>query len=503
MKMPLFQLNSAMKLYKKPQKHPLKDNISIVFYLIVAFLINPLSHAMTLDDFKCQPPQSKDLQILDHLPLHQYQLKNGLRVLISPNHSRPFFTMRLVYGVGSRDELKGQSGYAHLVEHLMFKGASHSKDGDYMSTIAQSGGTANASTDYDRTDFWSQLPISMLPRALWMEADRMQGLELSPNKINNQRQAVLEEKALRLTNQPYLNPTAHFIIQQWRNTPYGHLLIGTDKDLNAADQHKMEAWLAKYYHPSNAVIAITGDVDPKQTFNLIKRYFSTIAKGNRRTEITDQAIPQVSFTKKLYDPMAPWPVYAIAWNTPGFAHKDSLYIRTINNLLFQNPDGLITRILLEQKRLALAIQHLDYGFQYLAMANAIIVPHAYASQSRIKNTILKSLQQITQNGIPQNDICRVMKSTFQQQLSRYKNPLALVTVLSNDLLVHNNPLYSKKILQDYVQTSPEQMQQILLKYFSKNFMFISIQPAWYIRWLKTLGEWMPDSWGRYLENKIL
>ena len=475
-----------------------------LIFLLIIWLCSISSNANAASPpLQCKLPNSSIFKQIKAIKVHQFVLQNGLRLLVIPDHQSPFFTMRLVYAAGSRDETNGQSGYAHLVEHLMFKGSAHIKDGAFMSAIEFAGGSANASTDYDRTDFWAQLPKNYLQRALWMEADRMQQLVLTKQSIDNQRQAVKEEKALRLTNQPYLNIASHFIIKQWKNTPYGHLLIGSDKDLNQADKQKMESWLAAYYHPSNSVLAITGDVDPDTVFSLVKKYFAHIPAGKKRQEITDRAVVQQKIQQTLYDPMAPWPVHALGWQTPGFAHKDSTAIRVVNDLLFQKPDGILYRELLEKQKLAIAVEHLDYGFQYIALANAIIVPHSYASNSRIKKTLDRALVKLQQRGFSSQQLCRMVKTRITSTVSSYQRPLSLVTLLSDDLIVQNDIFYRVKQMQNLLHFDVSQANKILQHYYSESYLFITIEPGWFTRMIKTLTEWMPDSFGQYFEEKFL
>lgn len=476
---------------------------TLIFLLAISLCCKPSKTIAAPPSLRCELPDASIFQAIKSIKVQHYTLKNGLRLLVIPDHTTPFFTMRLVYAAGSRDETDGQSGYAHLVEHLMFKGSMHLQDGAYMSAIEFAGGSANASTDYDRTDFWAQLPKNYLQRALWMEADRMQKLVLNKKTIDNQRQAVLEEKALRLTNQPYLNVASHFIINQWKNTPYDHLLIGSDKDLNQADKQKMEAWLAEYYHPSNSVLAITGDVDPKTVLTLTKKYFSHIPAGKKRQEISDVAVKQQNVQQQLYDPMAPWTVHALGWQTPGFSHKDSTAIRVVNDLLFQKPDGIIYQELMEKQKLALAVEHLDYGFQHIALANAIIVPHSYSSSSRIKELIDHQLSQLKQRGFSQQQLCRAIKTRLTSTFDSYQRPLSLITLMSDDVIVHDDFFYTLDQMQNLLYFNVVDANKILQQYFSKNYLFVSIEPGWFTRMIKTFSEWMPDSFGQYFEEKFL
>ena len=464
-------------------------------------VLYPVSHFAS-EFNQCKPFSKSLVNQYDQLTIKQFKLKNGLRIIVIPADDENFFTMRLVYGVGSRDEKNGQSGYAHLVEHLMFKGTELLKDGEYMAQIQQAGGVGNASTDYDRTDYWAQLPLNYLERAIWMEASRMRGLSLNQLNLDNQLAAVKEEKALRLTNQPYLHPVSRFIISEWKDTPYSQLLIGSDEDLNAVNLEKMEQWLAEFYHPANAVIAFTGNIEPSEIKTLVEKYFSDIPSGHKRSAIQPFKLVQKAKEVDLHDSKAPWPVHAFAWQVPGFEDKDSVAIRVVNDILFDREEGLIYQQLVNQK-LAFTVLRLDYAFQYLALANAIVVPHSYVSKSKIQSVIDESLEKIKNQGVSQQLLCQVINVRSMKRLAALNSPFSRVSETGNNLLLHNNLYYGRQQLQQLLELTEEDINRILNLYYGSNYLFITVEPDWPTRWLKSILEVLPDSIGRSLEKEVL
>ncbi len=471
-----------------------------ILFILFLWIISSLSFASDLN--RCEIFPKSLLEQYDKLKIHQYQLENGLRVLVIPNDDENFFTMRLVYGVGSRDEQNGQSGYAHLVEHLMFKGTELLKDGEYLAQIQQAGGLGNASTDYDKTDYWAQLPLNYLSRAIWMEASRMRGLTLNQKNLENQLLAVKEEKALRLTNQPYLNPVSRFILSEWKHTPYRQLLIGSDEDLAAANLEKMELWLGQFYHPSNAVLAFTGKLNPKEVMSLVRKHFSDIPPGKKRAEIQPFTITQKAKSVTLQDSKSPWPIHGFAWQVPGFQHQDSIAIRVVNDILFNREEGVIYQQLVNQQ-LAFTVLRLDYAFQYIALANAVVVPHSYASAERIQNVVDQTLTQLKQDGVNPQQLCQVVNVRSFNRVSGLNFPFTRVAEFSNNLLLHNDPLYGRKQLQQLLTLTPEQIQTILLRYYSPQYLFITVEPDWPTRWFKSILEVLPDAIGKNLEEGFL
>ena len=204
------------------------------------------------------------------------KLKNGLRVIISEDHSAPVFAVAVNYNVGSRDERKGRTGFAHLFEHMMFKGSENVGAGEHPHLIFMNGGSMNGTTNKDRTLYYEILPANQLDLALFLEADRMRSLDITNDNLENQRQAVKEERRLRLDNQPYGKTFEAIDDLAYENFAYEHSVIGSMADLDAAGVDDVSSFFKTYYAPNNAVLSIVGDVDTKTTLEKIRKYFEGI-----------------------------------------------------------------------------------------------------------------------------------------------------------------------------------------------------------------------------------
>ncbi|WP_305782946.1 M16 family metallopeptidase [Symbioplanes lichenis] len=212
-------------------------------------------------------------------PIETARLDNGLRVVVSEDHTAPVVGVNLWYDVGSRHEPAGQTGFAHLFEHLMFEGSAHVAKTEHMRYVQGAGGNLNATTNPDRTNYFETLPAEHLELALWLEADRMGGLvpALTQETLDNQREVVKNERRQRYDNVPYgdawlrllplLYPPGH---------PYHHATIGSMEDLNAASLETFQAFHAQYYAPNNAVLTVAGDVTAAEVFALAEKYFGAI-----------------------------------------------------------------------------------------------------------------------------------------------------------------------------------------------------------------------------------
>src|SRR5687767_5329955 len=201
------------------------------------------------------------------------KLKNGLRVIVSEDHSAPTFSIAVTYNVGSADEKAKRTGFAHLFEHMMFKGSENVGDGEHFTLVFDNGGSMNGTTSEDRTLYFETLPANQLELALFLESDRMKSLDITKANLDNQRHAVQEERRLGLDNQPYGKTYEKIGEQAYDNPAYRHSVIGSMEDLSAATVDDVATFFKTYYAPNNAVLSIVGDVDTKKTMALIEKYF--------------------------------------------------------------------------------------------------------------------------------------------------------------------------------------------------------------------------------------
>jgi zinc protease len=268
------------------------------------------------------------------LPVEQYQLDNGLTVLLSEDHALPVVAIEVLYLVGSANERAGRTGFAHLFEHLMFQGSEHF-DHEYFKPYEPIGGQVNGTTSRDRTNFFEVVPSNYLATPLWMESDRMQSLlpVLTQDKLDNQREVVKNERRQRNENAPYgmaqvylgelLYPPGH---------PYRHTPIGSHEDLSQASLEDVKAFFEQYYVPANAALALAGDFQTADAKRLIQSYFGAIPGGTRATPPTAPVPPtRVEHWVKTDD--VPLPRIYLAWRTPALFAPGDAELDLLSNIL--------------------------------------------------------------------------------------------------------------------------------------------------------------------------
>src|SRR3954463_13561895 len=248
------------------------------------------------------------------LKLEEYSLENGLRVVFNQDNTIPVVSLAVYYDVGSRNEREGRTGFAHLFEHMMFQGSENVPKAGHFQYVMKAGGTMNGTTSSERTNYYETLPASQLPLALWLESDRMRSLAVTQENLDNQREAVKEEKRLRYDNQPYVNGFLRLFEMSFKNPANAHSTIGSMEDLDAATVDDIREFFRIYYAPNNAVISIAGDFDQAETRTLIEKYFGSIPSQPEPPPVDVAEPVEVASHQDLFvDKLAPVPAFALGW----------------------------------------------------------------------------------------------------------------------------------------------------------------------------------------------
>src|SRR6202161_3488075 len=210
------------------------------------------------------------------IPIQQYKLDNGLRIVFSEDHTAPTYAISLTYNVGSHNEHAGRTGFAHLFEHMMFEGSENVGKGEHMSLVENNGGNMNGTTTEDRTNYFESFASNQLDLGLFLESDRMRSLAVNQANLDNQRNAVQEERRLSVDNQPYGETGEVLQALIYDNFANQHSVIGSMEDLNAATIKDVQEFFRVYYAPNNAVLTLVGDFEPAAALAKIKKYFGDI-----------------------------------------------------------------------------------------------------------------------------------------------------------------------------------------------------------------------------------
>ena len=281
------------------------------------------------------------------------KLANGLRVIISEDRTAPVYSIVVHYLVGSKDERKGRTGFAHLFEHMMFKGSENVGPGEHFMQVFINGGTMNGTTNKDRTLYYETLPSNQLDLGIFLEADRMKSLEITKENLDNQRHAVQEERRLGLDNQPYGRTFETVDTLAYDNPAYEHSVIGSMEDLNAASVEDVASFFKTYYAPNNAVLAIVGDVDTKSTIEKVRQAFEPIPSQPvaPRVDLTE---PRQTAERRqgLDDPLARLARLDIVFKVPPRMTPDDDALQVLGTVLSSGRSSRFFQKIVREQQLA-------------------------------------------------------------------------------------------------------------------------------------------------------
>ncbi len=293
------------------------------------------------------------------IAFEQFVLPNGLRVIYSEDHSTPIVSVDVWYEVGSRNERPGRSGFAHLFEHMMFQGSAHIKKAEHNKLIERAGGEFNGSTAEDRTNYWETVPSNRLNLALWAEADRMRSLAITEENFENQRQAVKEERRLRVDNQPYQAAFTDGLTWPFDSTscfPYAHTVIGSMADLDSAKLPDVQAFFDNHYAPNNATLVVVGDFVPSELRRLVNLYFAgapshAVPEAPRCAASTTGSAPK---RREVHDAHANLDALLRIYRIPEHRHADTPALELLNIILGQGESSRLNVAVVRREKAAVA-----------------------------------------------------------------------------------------------------------------------------------------------------
>jgi zinc protease len=406
-------------------------------------------------------PASPEVKI----PIEQYMLKNGLRVVLSEDHAAPTVSLCITYDVGSRNELAGHTGFAHLFEHMMFQGSQNVGKGEHLILVRVNGGDVNGTTSDDSTNYYERVPANQLDMALFLESDRMKALRITQANLDNQRSTVQEERRLRMDNQPYGKTDEVLENLTYDNFAYKHTTMGSMDDLNAASLNDVSQFFKTYYAPNNAVLTLVGDFKSPDALAKIKKYFEDIpqqpappsvdmtepAQTAERRTVTEDSFARLPRLDIVYK--------AVPADTPDFYALDML-----GDILFSGPSSRLYQKLVKEKEVALQVAggiDLRRG-PALFQALAILKPGQDASD--VEKLIYEEFERVKADGVTPAEMQKVLIQDRLQQAQSMISTMSRARTLGEDTVYFHDPDLINSILSKYSEITPADIQRVARKY---------------------------------------
>jgi len=395
-------------------------------------------------------------------------LPNGLKIILSEDHSTPVVSVNLWYRVGSRNEQPGRSGFAHLFEHMMFQGSAHVGKGQHFQLIERAGGVLNGTTSEDRTAYYEEVPSNRLNLALWLEADRMRSLAITEENFENQRQAVKEERRLRVDNQPYQPAFTEGIPLLYDSTAcfgYAHSVIGSMADLDSAKVTEVRAFFERYYAPNNATLVVVGDFDPAEARRLIAQYFGDIPRGPAAEPVRCEYRFDVGPKRRVWeDPHANLPAVVIAYRLPPHREADTPALTLLATILGGGESSRLHRALVRQSRSALAA-----GAQGVTrMGPGMFFAFAVANQGVAADTLERQLQaeveRIRREGVTDEELTKARNTTRASNILGLQTTMQVAERIQHYVHLHDSLEEMATDLNRYLAVTKDDIREVAGKY---------------------------------------
>lgn len=402
-----------------------------------------------------------------------FKLKNGLRVLLSEDHTVPVAALVIVYDVGARNEQKGRSGFAHLFEHMMFEGSDNVGKTEFFKYIESAGGSLNASTHSDFTNYFEKLPSNQIELALWLESDRMRSLKITPANFQNQLETVKEEKRLRIDNQPYGPATIkldELLFDNWNN---GHPIIGDFADLEASTVKDVQKFFDTYYAPNNAVMAIVGDFDSNEMQKLVEKYFATIpsAAAANKPSVSEPIQSKEKYLKVI-DQHAKAPAFWLGWKAPGRREADYYTLGIIEKLLAAGDSSRLYQRVIKGDQNALKI---DAGYDERRGPSAfeifaIVKPDS--TPEKVRQSIWSEIEKLKQEPVTNTELQKaknqILRDLFASgSYESLQRSVGRAELLAEYALFFGDPKLLDKDIEKYMAVRPADIQRVASKIFTR------------------------------------
>jgi len=401
------------------------------------------------------------------LPLERFRLENGLRVVLSRDSTTPVVAVYLIYGVGARSEEFGRSGFAHLFEHMMFQGSRHAPKGLHFQIVEANGGYLNGSTHPDYTDYFEVLPSNKLPVALWLESDRMRGLVINEENLANQKEAVKEERRLRLDNQPYVTA----IVDLWprllfRNWTNYHSLIGSFEDLDAATVDDVARFFKTYYAPNNAVLVLAGDIDVEESKRLIEAYFGDIEPQPAPPRpATSEPEPDGERSSVYEDPHARIPALILGFPGPRRRSEDYYALGVLDVILTAGASARFQQNLVKGRRSVIQYEA-NLGWPF-ASASDYLDPGAYSifllhhpdfPTRQVLEHVTEELSRIQNDGPSCDELERARSFLRAEHVKQLESNIGRAQLLGRHELLDGDAGLLNTELERFLEVTEEQIR---------------------------------------------
>ncbi len=425
-------------------------------------------------------PPAIDVPVIQ---FERFALANGLVAILSEKHTAPVVTVDIWYHVGSKNEVPGRTGLAHLFEHMMFEGSQNIGPGEHRIIVQSLGGSFNGATTEDRTYYYAIVPSHQLETVLWMESDRMATLltRVDQARLDAEREIVKNERRDAVENQPFGLANEITLASLFpADYPYSWSLMGSMADLSAASLDDVKSFFRTYYAPNNATIVITGDFKPAEAKRLLEKYFGPIPRG---PAIPMPSIARIALESEkrlvLEDSRSRLPQLRFAWPTIGNGHADLQALQALGSVLSLDRTARLTKVLVYDRQLATSVSAANFDFEHRSsgLFQISISPRPTASLTEIERVVDSVIAGIQTSPPTQREVQRAQNFMTVSTVTGLQYGLTRAEHLAQGQVFDKNPLSFVSMLHDYARVSPADVQRVAKQYLTSGRLVLSMVPA--------------------------
>jgi predicted Zn-dependent peptidase len=399
----------------------------------------------------------------------EYDLDNGLHVVLHQDNSAPVVTTSVMYHVGAKDENPERTGFAHFFEHLLFEGTENIEKGKWFEIVTSNGGSNNANTSDDRTYYYEVFPSNNLELGLWMESERMLHPVIDQVGVDTQNEVVKEEKRLRVDNQPYGSFMAEVKKLIFTKHPYRWATIGSMDHLDASTLKEFQDFNKKFYVPNNAVLVVAGDLNKKKTKKMIQDYFGGIPKGKPVSKVNIKETPITKEIKGTYnDPNIQIPAIVSAYRTPSMKTRDAYVLNMVSTVLSDGKSSRLYKKLVDEKKMALQVGAFNSSQEDYGMYLTYGLPQGETKLEDLVKEIDEEVVKMQTELISEREFEKLQNKYENQfvnsnsSIEGIANSLAKYHMLYGDINLINNEI------EIYKSITREEIRDVAKKYLNKN-----------------------------------
>ncbi|BCY27506.1 M16 family metallopeptidase [Flavobacterium okayamense] len=409
----------------------------------------------------------------------EYDLDNGLHVVLHQDNSAPVVITSVMYHVGAKDEQPDRTGFAHFFEHLLFEGTKNIERGEWFKIVTANGGQNNANTTDDRTYYYEVFPSNNLELAIWMESERLMHPVINQIGVDTQNEVVKEEKRLRVDNQPYGNLIKAVKENMFKVHPYRWTTIGEMEHLDAATLEEFQAFNKKFYIPNNAVLVVAGQFDTAQAKQWINKYFSAIPKG---TPVARQKYEEAPITKEFTatweDPNIQIPMYVTCYRTPSMKTRDARVLDMISSYLSDGKSSKLYKKLVDDKKYALQVGAFNYSQEDYGMYFVYSLPMGQTSKEDILKNIDEEIVKLQTELISESDYQKLQNKFESQYVNSNASVEGIASNLATYYLLYDDINLINTEIDLYKSITREEIKAVANKYLMPNQrMILDYMPA--------------------------